>query len=50
MLTAGWRSGVDSGSRLAGSSSITDDVTIRHFHIQHNQKKMFGSCLPATEN
>lgn len=31
MLTVGWRSGVDSGCRLAGSSNITNDVTIRHF-------------------
>lgn len=33
MLTIGWGSGVDSGYRLAGSSNITNDVTIRHFHI-----------------
>lgn len=32
MLTVGWRSGVDSGSRLAGSSDIINDITIRHFH------------------
>lgn len=39
-LTAGWRNGVDSGRGLAGSSNITNDVTVRHFPIQRNQKRM----------